>query len=334
MKKIVFILLICLVAVLLIYNISDKENDQILEEENENKTLSPLSGISAPISKVERRPVAVMFDNHPNARWQAGLSQAEIVYEFFVEYPYTRYMGIYLVNDTEELGPIRSARPYFITTLLEYDPIYVRAGGSEEAKEYIEQLEIADIDGLTNSEDAFFRNTKVGKKSPHNLYTNMENIRNAQIGRGYSSTGDYEGFNFYEKDTEIQGDNGTTIEIKYNRENSTSYIYNEVDRVYERYKDGEAHIDEYYNIPIVAKNIIIQQVKTKPIDNEGRLEIDLVDSGKGIYISNGKFKDISWTKGSKDGKTMYYDEEGEEIFLNKGITWIQIIDEKSDIIIE
>ncbi len=63
-----------------------------------------------------------MFDNHPSARWQSGLSQAEIVYEFLVEAPYTRYMGIYLINEPELIGPIRSSRPYFITTLLEYDP--------------------------------------------------------------------------------------------------------------------------------------------------------------------------------------------------------------------
>ncbi len=95
---------------------------------------SPLSGIYADEEKINRRVVAVMFDNHPKARWQAGLKDAEIVYEFPVEAPYTRYLGLFLINDPESIGPIRSSRPYFVTKVLEYDAVYVRVGGSEQAK--------------------------------------------------------------------------------------------------------------------------------------------------------------------------------------------------------
>lgn len=343
MKRVIIILSIILIAIVLGHNIINNKNNEILEkkedemiiiEDGEEKTISPISGIHSSIDKVDRRPVAIMFDNHPNARWQAGLSQAEIVYEFFVEHPYTRYMGIYLVNDPEEIGPIRSSRPYFVTTLLQYDPVYVRAGGSDEAKEYIKELNISDIDAITNSQNTFFRNDKVGKKSPHNLYTSMESIRRTQLEKGYNTEAIYDGFKFYEEDTKMKGQDAVQVNIKYNEENSTSYIYNEKDKVYERYKDGEAHIDEYYNIPIVAKNIIIQEVDTKSIDDEGRLEIDLIGSGKGLYISNGKTKEISWTKESKHEKTIYYDENLKEIKLNPGVTWIQITNKKSDITIK
>ena len=146
--------------------------EEKIEEETEEKVKikegipSPLSGIYAPEVKINRRPVAIMFDNHPRARWQSGLSQAEIVYEFLVEAPYTRYMGLFLINEPESIGPIRSSRPYFVTTLLEYDPIYVRVGGSPQAKKDIIQLKIADIDGLSSSNKVLWKNKNVNKSSP------------------------------------------------------------------------------------------------------------------------------------------------------------------------
>lgn len=352
MKKILFIFLVFSIGLIGVgcrrneVGIGDDEGIVIADDEEVNKEdgkedeglkegiPSPLSGIYASKGKVSRRPVAVMFDNHPRARWQAGLSEAEVVYEFMVEAPYTRYMGIFLINDPEELGPIRSSRPYFVTTLLEYDPIYVRVGGSEEAKKDIKTLGIADIDGLSSSPSVFYRNTKNGKKKPHNLYTSMNIIRKTQAERGYKLEGNFEGFKFFTEDTEINGFSAKDVTIIYNNENNTQYVYDEAKKNYKRYKDGKLHIDEYYNIPIVAKNIVIQEANTKVVDKEGRLKIDLIGSGNGIYITNGQGQNITWTKNSRNAKTKYYDESGREIKFNSGITWIQVINTKTNLAIK
>ena len=127
-----------------------QNNEEPIVEEVKEGVPSPLSGMYAPEEVVNQRVVAVMFDNHPRARWQAGLKDAEIVYEFPVEAPYTRYIGLYLINSPESIGPIRSSRPYFVTKALEFDAVYVRVGGSEQAKKDSINLKIADIDGLTS----------------------------------------------------------------------------------------------------------------------------------------------------------------------------------------
>ncbi|NMB09024.1 MAG: DUF3048 domain-containing protein [Tissierellia bacterium] len=292
---------------------------------------SPLSGIYVSENRVNRRPVAIMFDNHPSARWQSGLSQAEIVYEFLVEAPYTRYMGIYLINEPELIGPIRSSRPYFVTTLLEYDPIYIRVGGSPQAKKDIIQLKIADIDGLSSSNKVFWKNRNVRKKPPHNTYTSMEVIRKTQEDRKYKLLGEYEGFKFHEEDEDIVGDIANEIIINYFKNNITKYIYNSEEKLYYRQKDGKEHIDEFDKSPIVAKNIIIQEANTKIIDSEGRLAIDLIGEGKGKYITNGKAIDINWSKKSRSSKTIFSNKNGEEIVLNPGITWIQVVKTNPDI---
>lgn len=304
-----------------------------LEEKEEEKIgiPSPLSGIYGPEEKIDRRVVGVMFDNHPRARWQAGLKDAEIIYEFEVEGTYTRYLGFYLLNDPENLGPIRSARPYFITKALEFDSIYVRVGGSEAAKSDIRNLGIADIDGLSSSPNVFWR--KSHKKMPNNLYTSMDIIRKTAEERSYREKGKDLNFLFYEEDTDIQGDPGKDIIIKYNKENSTQYIYNKEKKLYFRYKDGQEHIDEEDNSSINCKNIILQKVNTRVIDNEGRLSMDLIDRGEGLYFSNGSKQDIKWVKDSREGSTLYLNENGDEIHLNPGVTWIQIVKPNTQVIV-
>lgn len=311
--------------------IDETEEPDVVKEKKEGIP-SPISGMYGPEEKVNRRPVAIVFDNHPKARWQAGLSQAEIVYEFLVEAPYSRYLGIYILNDPEHIGPVRSARPYFVTTTLEYDAVFVRVGGSEEAKADVKNLKVADVDGLYSG--AFTRYTATGKTAPNNLYTTMERIRQEQKNKKFKEEGDFEAFIFNEDDEEIKGEKALEVLIEYNKNNTTKYVYDETNRVYKRYKDGKLHIDEYDNSEIIAKNIIIQQATTKVLDSVGRLSIDLINKGTGIYITNGNHHEITWEKTSRSGKTKYYNHQGEEIKLNPGVTWIQVIDNKTKITIE
>ncbi|HZK32924.1 MAG TPA: DUF3048 domain-containing protein [Tissierellaceae bacterium] len=285
---------------------------------------SPLSGIYGEEEKINRRPIAIMFDNHPRARWQSGLKDAEIVYEFLVEAPYTRYMGIYLMNDPELIGPIRSARPYFVTTSLEYDGVYVHVGGSEQAFADIRNLGLADIDALSSSGKVFWRQSH--KKAPNNMYSSMEILRSIQEERKYRMAGEYTPFKFKEDESYIDGLDANNIIINYRKNNITEYSYDLENKVYKRKKDGENHIDEIDSIEIIAKNIIIQEANTRAIDNVGRLEIQLIGEGKGKYITLGKIIDIKWFKDSKKGKTIYRDLNGEEIILNPGITWIQVVE--------
>ena len=317
-------------------NIEAVEVEEMIVEEPEKPVKeglpSPLSGIYTSEENIKKRVVGIMFDNHPKARWQAGLKDAELIYEFEVEAPYTRYLGFYLINEPDNLGPIRSARPYFITKTLEYDSLYVHVGGSEAAKDDVRNLGIPDIDGLSCSAKVFWR--KSHKKMPNNLYTSMEAIRTTAKERNYRESGESASFLFYEDDTDIKGDIAKDIRINYNNNNnSTGYIYNEEEKVYHRYKDGEKHIDEDDASSITAKNIIIQEVNTRTIDNIGRISVDLVGNGKGRYFSNGIGTEIKWVKDARNDKTIYYNENGQEIYLNTGVTWIQMIRPTTEVIV-
>lgn len=306
----------------------EKPNESEMEEIKEGKWISPLSGIETTEEISKTRPVAVMYDNHPKARWQSGLKDAEIVYEFPVENPYTRYIAMFLLNEPESLGPIRSTRPYLVQTIASYDPIYVRCGGSEEGKREVQTHNIADIDCLESK--AFTRSSS--KKAPNNLYISMNNIRREQERLGYSNDSNFKGYIFNEDNKDILGDKAETISISYNDNNSTKYVYNKNEKTYKRYKDGREHIDESDSSNIFARNIIIQKASSRVVDDAGRKKIDIIGSGEGMYITNGRFKNISWEKSSASDKTIYSDRDG-EISLNPGTTWIQVIEPETDVVI-
>ncbi|WP_026893673.1 DUF3048 domain-containing protein [Clostridiisalibacter paucivorans] len=352
-KNVMLLLILCFILALSgcksskpVNNEENKKEDAIekpkLPEEEEEEPIiekegvpSPLSGIYAPEEIVNRRPVAVMFDNHKGARWQAGLNQAEIIYEFLAEGKITRYMGLYLINDPDLIGPIRSARPYFITASLEYDAVYVHDGGSPQAKLDVKRLGIPDISAQSTGKYVFWRSAgKSNKRPPHNEYSSVKRVRETQEQRGYKPTGDYQPFKFNEDFKKIDGEEAKVININYFSNNKTKYVYDEENKEYKRYKDGKLHIDETDETPITAKNIIIQRAKTRIIDSEGRLSISLVGQGKGIYITGGKSIPVKWKKDSRRSKTLFYDELGEEIVLNPGVTWIQVVKTDTDINIE
>ena len=77
---------------------------------------------------------AVMIDNHSWARPPFGLSQASLVYETIVESPITRFLAIFVDNENiKQIGPVRSARPFYVDWVKEFNIPYLHVGGSNEA---------------------------------------------------------------------------------------------------------------------------------------------------------------------------------------------------------
>jgi len=315
--------------------IGDNNNDEQKEEEKnnidlENKIKSPLTGLYIDKERLNDRPIAVMLDNYYKARPQAGLSEADVVYEILAEGNITRYLAIIYTNRPETVGPVRSARPYFLDKALEYDPLYVHVGGSEQAKSDIKALKMADIDGLSSGGDIFWR--KKHKPIPNNMYTSFNAIMKQSERRKYNTNGSFETLKFNDKDVEIEGDELTEIKIPYRGSKYVSgFKYNEEDGLYYRYVNNKPHLDEASKIHLTAKNIFVQYTSQRVIDSVGRLEMNLVGNGKGLYITNGKVMEVTWKKPSRRALTRFYDKQGNEISLNPGITWYQVVPENLEI---
>lgn len=308
--------------------ISDNNDEQKDEEKNnidlENKIKSPLTGVYIDKERLNDRPIAVMLDNYYKARPQAGLSEADVVYEMLAEGNITRYLAIIYTNKPETIGPVRSARPYFVSKALEYDPLYVHVGGSEQAKSDIKALKMADIDGLSSGGDIFWR--KSHKPKPNNMYTSFDAIMKQSKRRKYNTNGSFETLKFNDEDKEIEGKELTEITIPYRGSKYVSgFKYNEEDRLYYRYVNNKPHLDEASKIHLTAKNIFVQYTSQRVIDSAGRLEMNIIGNGKGLYITDGKVMDVTWKKPSRRALTRFYDKEENEISLNPGTTWYQVV---------
>lgn len=308
-------------------NVTIEVGEEVVEEVAQPEiegVVSPLSGIHAPEEKVNRRPLAIVFDNQSGARPQAGLIDAEISYEFLVEGNITRYLGVFLINEPETIGSIRSARPYFIEKALEFDSYFVHVGGSDQAFADIQTKKVADIDATSRGNDVFWR--KNHKKIPHNMYSSFDALKKAAEKSNFRTDPEFNGFNFNSKlEVPDSVQTANEVQIKYSKGFEPSYIYDSENKVYKRYYNGTEHQDETTKETLTATNIIIQEVAAKVIDDKLRLDMNTIGNGIGKYITAGRVIDITWKKGSYEGATKYYDMSGKEISLNPGKTWVQVV---------
>lgn len=306
------------------------------ESSTDNNASSEFSeGESSPTSEGELwnakimnyRPVAVMLDNHAGARPQAGLKQAEIVIEALAEGNITRYMAFFFEGMPESVGPIRSARPYFIDRAMEFEAIYVHVGGSPKALSDIRKMKVSDLDGLTSTKQVFYR--KSHKKTPHNLYSSLKILRDESTRRKYDQGATFTSEIYAAVDTIPEGGSPAEfIKLPYRKNDggyAVSYSYFSDLKVYQRYVNGKVHVDETDGTALTTKNILIQYVPTKVVDDAGRLDLELVGSGEGWWLTNGVKVPILWEKNSRTGYTTYSKTDGTPITLNPGNLWIQII---------
>jgi len=281
------------------------------------------------------RPIAVMIDNEGSKVLpQGGIGIAQIVYEMIVEYGDTRYMALFWDNLPDMIGPVRSARHYFIDYLLEYDAIYAHIGGSDYAYKDLQQYEIESIDGVLDGSSAYWDLT-LERNNYHDSYTKPERLKKYIEKAGYSMETEISfPLLYHEKDTDLPGEmTAEEVFIKYHKNSTCGFYYDPKAKNYKRTRQGEYQIDRNTNEVILAKNIIIMFVRNEPIsgDKQGRQNVFTVGNGEGFYITNGKAQKIKWSKGSRTAQTKYRDEKGNDIVLNPGQTWIQVVPLDTDV---
>ncbi len=278
------------------------------------------------------RPIAVMINNLKEALPSSCTKQADIIYECMVEGGITRIMPLFSeYSDLEKVGSVRSARHYYINIANEYDAIYVHYGQSKPAKKMLEKKKIDNINGMTYDPGFYRDNARV---APHNAYTTGERILQGIKDLGYSDQykdSHKKVLSFNEEDTDIEDGIAAegTVHVNFSSYSQPYFVYNAEKKLYDRYEYNAPQIDnmadENDNV-LTFKNIIVMQSSYECINPKNDLqELTQVGEGNGYYITNGKAIKIKWSKSSKKSKTKYTKEDGSELLLNPGKTWISII---------
>ncbi len=300
----------------------------------EGTVISYLSGEYVPESQARRRPVAVMLNNIQDACPQCGISCADVVYEAPVEGNITRLMGIFERYDgLDKIGSVRSCREYYIFFAQEFDSIYVHYGQAVYALDYLDLDFINNLNGLGPYEsDIFYRTSD--RSAPHNAYTSAAGIERGIADYGYSETyaEDYDGhYQFADvgESIDLHADDNAfsavSADLSCFSYNKPSFSYDAESGRYLRFQFDDIQIDEMTGQQLAYDNILIQIVPYVPYDDHGYLNLDVLTGAEGYYLTHGKGIRISWVKDSPWGVTHYFNENGQEITLNTGQTFVEIV---------
>lgn len=290
----------------------------------------------------DHRPLAVMVENHVDARPPIGLSRADVIYEAVAEGGITRLLAIYLCQDAGDIAPIRSARTYFLDWLLEYDAAYAHVGGANtpgpaDSLGQIREYGIRDMDQFGLGFPTYWRGTD--KLAPHNVHSTTKKLWEAAEKRGFGAE-DEEGVrwdkNFQEwqfKDDappEARGDQ-KPIAVPFwlqSPDYTVTWQYDQITNAYKRFHSDTAQTDPNTGEHMSAKVIIVQfQTERDANDGypDGHLLYGTTGSGQALIFMDGQVIKGRWIKEDRVSRTTFVDAKGQEAELNRGQIWIETI---------
>ena len=334
---VILVILIIIAGVVLAYKITQDKKQTEPVSENNNLIVAPVEEKKVQIYQGNDRPIAVMIDNHNLAWPQGGLNEAYMVYEIIAEGGETRLMALFKGANVEKIGPVRSARHYFLDYAMENDAIYAHFGESPQAKSDMSKFSIHDIDGIAEDGTTFWR--VKDKSAPHNAATSTEKLLQSAKNKNYRTTSTKESVLNYVTD-EVNLENGQgaiSVTIPHSTLQVVKYVYDEENKVYERYARNKSQKDWTSGKPVTTKNIIITFCDNYTLtdkENKGRQGLKNIGSFDGYYITNGKAIKIKCIKEDRDEQTRYEDLEGNEIKVNDGNTFVQICPIAAKVMIE
>jgi len=327
--KLYLIITAIFVAVILltigIFNFLSHNNQPVVQSiDNKSKKelvyRHPLSGL--PLTEDQTTDffaINIMFDNAYDARPQYGLEEADIVYEALAEGNITRLLGVFDSHkNIEKIGPVRSARPYFMDFASEYGGVYMHVGGSPEALASIDDYDFYNVDQIGAGEIYFWRDTNL--LAPHNVFTSSSNwLRVGEI-KEIPNIDLVDNWLFVD-DNSIEATT-TDFKIDYNQPYQVEWKFNDNLGTYLRWQGDEKFIYATGE-QTRADNIIVQVVDAQVIDDKLRRNMDTQEGGQ-VFIFNKLGEQLgNWQ--IVNGRTKFFDEEKNELKLVAGHTWIQII---------
>ncbi len=307
------------------------------EPEPEVKYYSPLTGAEVSKKLSERPVTAVMIENSIDARPQAGLEEAGIVFEAIAEGGITRFMALYQESQPDKLGPIRSARPYYVRWAKGFDAAYTHSGGSGEALKLIQTLGVKDLD---HGKQSGYFDRVTNRFAPHNVYTSMDRLDQFKDEKGYKSS-DFKSFTREEiEDGESDGDeaeetvseespNKKATEISFDISSpryNTSYTYDSASNLYKRVMSGTPHKDEVSGKQISPSVVIALYTDYSIASNNIHSVYRTTGTGDADVFQNGEIVKATWRKKSDTAPLEILTADGKaQLPLVRGQTWITAI---------
>lgn len=292
---------------------------------------STLSGL--PVNPaVNKIPVtALMVENSDFARPQAGLSQAGVVFEAIAEGGITRFMALYQDTSPGNIGPIRSARPYYLQWALGFDASLAHVGGSPDALNDINAWGVKDLNEFYNS-GAYHRISS--RAAPHNMYTSIAALNQVEASKGYNSV-NFTGFP-RKKESALTTPTAKSVNMNISwSDYAVHYDYDSATNSYNRSEGGAAMVDSNTGTQLSPKVVVamIVPLSQGALDSTGAYYSDYQVVGNGaVYVfQDGGVTQGTWSKASPTSQITFSDQSGKPIKLNPGQTWLTALGSAGDL---
>jgi len=295
---------------------------------------STLSGLPVTPS-INLRPVtAVMVENSTDARPQSGLDQASVVFEAVAEGGITRFMAVYQDSLPAYIGPVRSARPYYVSWALGFDASYAHVGGSAEGLHDIQAWGVKDLDQFYN-DSAYQRITS--RYAPHNVYTGFPQLTTLEQAKGYTSS-KFTGFP-RKADATTPSPKASKIDFSISGSDYDAHFdYLPSTNSYSRSQAGAPHM-------VVDQNGVQKQITPKVVIamvvslGQGALDASnayysdytTVGSGQAFVFQDGDVTLGTWAKTANSAQISFTDSSGNVLKLNAGKTWITAVSDAGSV---
>lgn len=320
-------LLVCHLAYTVIYGGRTSESQPAETKKEECQKRRMLDGICRDNGWEEKYPVAVMIDNYPGSWPQFGLSRAQIVYNTLVEGGQTRLMAVFAGGLAERIGPVRSARPYYLSWAKELDAFYGHSGGSPEAIDEIKKNKVKNLEEATSYGPLYFWRDKKFS-TPHNLFTSTKNLEQASADFNLATTTPLVASWQFSDSPTVTTEKAEKVAITYSSLGifDVSYEYSTSTNSYLRFQNNAPFVDALDNKQIEVKSLIVQFVPAEiHLDAEDRLRIKTIGTGSALVLFNGQIIRGTWQKKDFASRTKFFDAAGGEIIFPPGNIWMEVV---------
>ncbi len=324
----------------LAYALRDRAPDPLVAGSEEtakppvNLRQRALDGVLVDASSTKLLPIGVMVENSPDAWPLQGPAKANLVYEAEVEGGITRLFLVFDASSTiSEIGPVRSARPYFVDWADGLEAMYAHVGGSPDALSKIVSLpDFRDLNEFWNGW-AFWRSAS--RTAPHNVMTRMSLLVQAAEQEEFEA-GTFEPWVYADAPTSTemgedeleQVNEGTSVTVPYAGIFKAEWRYDEEKDLYTRYRQGYI-IRDADGTAVTAKNVVLMLTEAEVLDDIGRLKIRTTGRGKAIVASGGKIREVEWVRLS--GQHIRFEGiDGSDVAFRRGTTWMSVITDSTD----
>lgn len=284
--------------------------------------IAPLTGVAGDYDEKLGRPALIVkIDNHPNARPQAGLNEADIVVEERVEGNITRLAAIFHSQDADPLGPVRSTRSTDIDIAALFGrPLYASSGGNNHVLGELRRANVVDV-GHNQGGEAFRRQS--GRPAPHNLFTSTLGLR-AKAGETPPPPSPLFTYRTDEASVATGERPAAGVALSFGGAEISRFSWDAASKTWLRSQAGTPHMDASGK-QLAPVNVVVLEIRyTSGSGSQSSPHGVTTGEGRALVFTNGSVVEGRWTRPGPNSPLLLLAADGAPILLTPGQTFLEL----------